>query len=565
MPHKKPSNLKPLALRAFRAALLIAIILSLRAAPTQLNPTPPTLTDIQKIFPTATTLKSQPNAITQILNAQKQPLGYTLQTLPQTQNIIGYAGPSNVLIALNNDNTVIGAKLLTSGDTHDHVKQIQRDKNFPAAFNNWTFGQNNPHEIDAVSGATLTSLAIIQSVTKRLGGSAPSLKFPTPPTLDEAKRFFPEAARLGDADNTNAQIPIFNAEDQLLGHILRTSPQADHISGYQGPSDSLIALDRDRNIIGVTIGQTYDNQKYVDYIRNDRYFTHAFDGLTLDELAALDPNTQRFPGIDGVSGATMTSVAMIDALIQRAKISNEIESTPNQLGVTILGVNFLAGGRDIATLLAIALACFVAFTRHRANPKTRLALQIYLVLVLGLWVGDMLSLALLAGWTHGAIPFKSAPGLVALVAVAFILPITTRKQIYCRHLCPHGAAQELAFRLTQKRIAIPSGLKKILKSLPLITLLAAVIITALNLPISLTQLEPFDAWVFAVAPLASIAIAVISLLAATVTPLPYCKYACPTGLILNYTRPAKHTDRLTQKDFIATALLAISFALNHLT
>ncbi|MHC4994105.1 MAG: FMN-binding protein [Planctomycetota bacterium] len=549
-------------MRTFRAAVLVAVTLCLHAQAPTPGADPIELADALPLFPDAFALQPATSGLTRVLGEGDQTLGYTLRTLPQTQKIVGYSGPSDVLIALDGDYTVTGVLLLDSGDTREHTEQVQVDPDFPHAFDGWTWGPesvttNRPAEVDAVSGATLTSLAVIESVAVRLGGQRPSLKFPDPPTLVETRRLFPGAARLGAF--TDAEATVFDADDQPLGHVLRTSPHADQINGYQGPSDSLIALGADRKILGMRLSMTFDNQRYVDYIREDHYFNDIFNGMTLDEVAALDPYTQRFRGVDGVSGATMTSVAMIDAVIRRAR---QPQSQPAPTPTATLTPRLKP--RDIATLLAIALGCAIALTHHRGNRKLRVALQLYLVLVLGLWVGDMVSLAVLGGWAAGSVPLKLAPGLVALVAAAFTLPLITGRQVYCQHLCPHGAAQELLFRITPWRLGPPRRLKKTLKLIPLALLVAAVVIVTRRLDVGLAPLEAFDAWVIGVGGGATVAIAVTGLVAATAVPHAYCKYGCPTGLVLDYARASRRDDHLGKKDLFACVLLTIAFTLTTL-
>ena len=62
--------------------------------------------------------------------------------------------------------------------------------------------------------------------------------------LADAKAFFPEARRLKSGPSQTLLV-----EDQFgnrLGRLLTTSPDADAILGYAGPSNVLVALDRVR-------------------------------------------------------------------------------------------------------------------------------------------------------------------------------------------------------------------------------------------------------------------------------------------------------------------------------
>src|SRR5690606_17102289 len=120
---------------------------------------------------------------------------------------------------------------------------------------------NDPADVDAVSGATLTSLAIIESVAVRLGGTLPSLKFPDPVALADVRRIFPEAASL-DAPDAAGRLAVRDGQGTLLGDITRTAPAADDIMGYQGPSDGLLGFAPDGHVHGIALGATYDNQRY---------------------------------------------------------------------------------------------------------------------------------------------------------------------------------------------------------------------------------------------------------------------------------------------------------------
>jgi hypothetical protein len=69
---------------------------------------------------------------------------------------------------------------------------------------------------------------------------------------------------------------------------LRTSPHADNVSGYRGPSECLVALAPDgRTVTGVRLLKSYDTDSYVDQIRKAEQFRKLFVGRTIDQLAAF--------------------------------------------------------------------------------------------------------------------------------------------------------------------------------------------------------------------------------------------------------------------------------------
>src|SRR5205814_7670064 len=94
-------------------------------------------------------------------------------------------------------------------------------------------------KVEAVSGATLTSLAIAEGIEERLAGAAPSLRFPEPVTLGEVEALFTNATRML---LEQSRWRVLDASDRLLGYATRTSPQADNVSGYRGPTECLVAL-----------------------------------------------------------------------------------------------------------------------------------------------------------------------------------------------------------------------------------------------------------------------------------------------------------------------------------
>jgi NosR/NirI family transcriptional regulator, nitrous oxide reductase regulator len=131
----------------------------------------------------------------QIVNAANQPLGFVVQTSPQSDNIVGFSGPTNLLIAFGTDERILSLTILWSRDTREHVALIERQTDFLKTWNGslWSDAANLK-SIDAVSGATLTSLAIAESIATRLGGSVPSLRFPDEIDVAEVATWFPAAA-----------------------------------------------------------------------------------------------------------------------------------------------------------------------------------------------------------------------------------------------------------------------------------------------------------------------------------------------------------------------------------
>ena len=86
-------------------------------------------------------------------------------------------------------------------------------------------------------------------------------------------------------------------------------------------------------------------------------------------------------------------------------------------------------------------------------------------------------------------------------------------------------------------------------------LVGCVLITLGNAPISLVDLEPFDAWVLGVGGVAATVIAVVGLLAACRWPLAYCRYGCPTGALLEFLRRHSRSGGVTLADGVLLSIL----------
>lgn len=520
------------------------------------------LSQVREILPGAAKLnpaKAQDGL--EILDAKGKALGIALQTSPASDHIIGFSGPTNVLLVFDPDQTLLGAVILNSQDTREHVDAVRDDPEFLETLKGqtWEALAEGHLEVDAVSGATLTSLAVWESLVFRLGGEKPaSLRFPDPIAIEDIKPMFPLAKSLGTRKGTYGPMPVYGEEGSEIGTILRTSPAADGVLGYQGPTDVLVGFDMGNRLIGFQIKASFDNEEYVGYVREDEYFPSLFEGMTPKELSELDLQKA---GVEGVSGATMTSQSVAKGLKLAAGESLREKTTPPQARSTSVKLAF----RDWGTILVLLSGMVIGFTSLRGKKWVRLPFQILLIVYLGFINGDLLSQAVLAGWARHGAPWRSALGLVLLSASAVIMPIVSKQNLYCHQICPHGAMQQLLKNRLPWQVHLPKALHAILLAVPSV-LLGVVVIVAINgWAFSLVNLEPFDAYVFRVAGTATLAIFFIGLLASLFVPMAYCRYGCPTGALLNYLRFHGHSERVTRKDAVALGLLALALLMFRAT
>ena len=79
------------------------------------------------------------------------------------------------------------------------------------------------------------------------------------------------------------------------------------------------------------------------------------------------------------------------------------------------------------------------------------------------------------------------------------------------------------------RLKVPARVAAALRALPFLMLVFVVVVGVRQLAFNLVSLEPFHAYLFRVAGWATIAIAVVGLVASLFVPMAYCRYGCPTG------------------------------------
>jgi Na+-translocating ferredoxin:NAD+ oxidoreductase RnfG subunit len=515
------------------------------------------LSDVQKVLPQAVALNSEDDNPAEVHanDEQEKRIGLITQTSPQGDSAIGFSGSTNLMVIWDEEDQVSSVSIRTSGDTVDHVDAILEKPDFFKQFEGKTREDlAELGNIEAVSGATLTSMAIVDAIALRFGGEKKVGRFPNPIQLEEVIKYFKTASELVPSTTHPSLVEVHDNNGTVLGKVGRTSPYSDQIIGYQGPVDTLLAFDQNSSLQGMRIRSSFENQPYADYPNDDAYFESLFTGKTIAELADMNLTEEE---VEGVSGATMTSIAMAEGIVKTAgdwdRESVSVKDSAKPL--------IYWKARDYGSLGVILFAGFVAFTRRGKTKFFRITLQILLVCYLGLVNGDILSQALFAGWAQNGIPWQRAPILALLSLAALIIPMATGKSFYCHQLCPHGAAQQWMRKLKKKPIHIPRALDNILKCVPVALLFFVVFLAFSSSTHTVAILEPFDAYVWEVAGAIAIAIALISLLVSAFVPMAYCRYGCPTGAMLKLFEFGKNDQGWTRRDYLSFGLLGLALIL----
>mgnify|MGYP000901282756 CR=1 FL=1 len=374
----------------------------------------------------------------------------------------------------------------------------------------------------------------------------------SPIAVEELRKLLPEAYSLRPDSSERDGLFVHDRQGRELGYVVRTQPYCRDIIGYCGVTDALVVFGPDWKIVGVTVHASDDTKEHVYDVVTDRRFLKKWNGLTWDTAAGLD---LKKAGIEGVSGATMTSMAIARGVKARLQLSRgEIVTRPP----------LQWGWRDTGLVVVLALAAAMTFGPAGWRHRWRRPFQVGLVVYVGFISGDLISQQLLAGWSRAGIPWSTAPGLALLTAAALLVPWAARKPIYCHHLCPHGAAQELVGRLRPARwqLTLPAGVGRGFEFLPAALLLFVLVIALMAAPFDLAGIEPFDAYLVRTAGVATLAVAGVGLVASFFIPQAYCRYGCPTGALLNFVRARGATDRFSRRDAVALGLVLVAVAIN---
>ncbi|QDV47395.1 Electron transport complex subunit RsxG [Stieleria neptunia] len=581
---ERPRHIRAIVVHTVRVSTVAALLLLIPSprrdqSTAEGGASPPAVEWIRPFLPTASVVEpgKDANGFWTVKDGDGFSLARVARTLPEAANVIGYRGPTEAMVLLDRDYRLIGVDLIESADTEEHVTAVQNDDAFFEQFHSWTWTGPEPGtSVDAVSGATLTSLALAKGVLRRIGDDLPSLVFPDAVTQEELQRWFPEASATrveGD------RVIALDRSGNELGTVIRTGPLSDSIIGYQGPTELLIrvdsAADAEDNeqppltVADIKIRSSFDNEPYVGYCKTEYGFWALFTGRTLTGLADMDLDAER---VEGVSGATMTSMAIAETLVASAgrfQVREQQREKANQASRSSWGhwrnrvLEMLEMRLTAAEVGCVLVLCLIPLFRMRGwfrHQRIRKLWLVAVIAVIGIWSGNLISMALVAGWSGGGIAWQLAPALAAITIVAFVAPVGWKSNPYCNHLCPHGALQQLLrpHHQSKRYWKPPARLVAVLKVLPGALLVLAYLTLLWRPAIDLSSWEPFHAYLYRMAPWTAVALAGLTLLFSAFVPMGYCRLGCPTGRLLDHLRRSAGSDRLQLADGVAIGLLVVA-------
>ena len=322
--------------------------------------------------------------------------------------------------------------------------------------------------------------------------------------------------------------------------VVNTRLLAKDVQGYGGQVPLRIHIDKD-GVVDSIVAEP--NAETPDFFNHASSLFGKWQGKTVDEAMAEE--------VDAVTGATFSSRAIIANMkrgLAYAKRHAELNKdskadffAPDAAG-SVLGA---AGSADvqgasasskgwtlggIAALIVVLLGAVVPlFVNNRRWHYVQLALN---VVVLGLWTGTFLSYTLLMRFFSGGIniaTFGTIAASFVMVWVAMLYPLIGRPGHYCANMCPFGSAQELAGKLTRRKLRLSPRLNRALNVFRNVLWGVLMVLMLTATWTAWMDYELFTAFLYTSASAWVIVLAVLFLVLSVWVPRPYCRFVCPTG------------------------------------
>lgn len=308
--------------------------------------------------------------------------------------------------------------------------------------------------------------------------------------------------------------------------VVNTRVLAKDVQGYGGPVPLKIHIDKDGRLTAIEAEPNAESPSFFD--RAKELFSR-WQGKTIDEAMAED--------VDAVSGATFSSKAIIRnvqrglAYAKQHGLADGGKGAQEESAERTVATGWTLG--SIVALIAVLLGAVVPlFTNNRRLHLVQLVVN---VVVLGLWTGTFVSYTLFLRLFAGGVSLSAIGTLAApllMLIVALLYPLAGRSGHYCAHVCPFGSAQELAGKLSRRKLRITPRVLRVLTALRnlLWGVLMALLLTGTCT--AWIDYELFTAFIYSSASVWVIVLAMLFLVLSVWVPRPYCRFVCPTGALL---------------------------------
>ncbi|MEH6582788.1 MAG: 4Fe-4S binding protein [Halioglobus sp.] len=410
-------------------------------------------------------------------------------------------------------------------------------------------------------------------------------------SLEQVQHVFPAAQAITPL-NGKAVAYSVRSERGQLGYAFASVDIAP-ISAYSGkPINTLIGLGEDGQIKGLHILHHEEPILVIGVADTDLLaFVHQFVGKkTTDRIRVGAQGREGYVGIDGITGATITTMVLTSSVNKSVHRVAEAYGIPRSREPAMPGVEApatvaidwdepawkLHWEEKIFELVIISLALLllmaVLFFQDWLVEHTvlfhrmRVVYLLFTVFFIGFYCSAQLSVINLLAFFHslsGGFSWDTLliePVVFLLWAFVAISILLWGRGVYCGWLCPFGAAQDLISKLATRMgiegYRLPQRVHERLWAIKYFILIALVGLSLDSMvnAARLAEVEPFKTTFilrFAREP-QFVIYALALLLVSAVNSKFYCKYLCPLGAGLSFATRFRIFDWLRRRNECGT-------------
>jgi NosR/NirI family transcriptional regulator, nitrous oxide reductase regulator len=310
---------------------------------------------------------------------------------------------------------------------------------------------------------------------------------------------------------------------KLLGYV--TTAKA---NGYGGPMKVAVGVDLDGKILGINIVEQNETYSYMSEVLEANFIQSLIGKYFSDSF-------QMFKDVDGVTGATVTSRGIANAVLKGSRLIAE-----KQLNLTVTDLESpqIKFGIPEITLLALFT---IGFFGHRKQFKykkqARWASMLIGMVVLGFIYTQPFTLSDINKLLLGFWPaWQSHLYWYLLVGGIFFVFTADNKNPYCEWFCPFGAAQECLAAIGDAKTVSPGRFKNVLLWTQRGLAWLAIILAILFRNPSLTSYEIFGTLFDFIGSTWQFALLGIILVTSIFILRPWCNYLCPIRPVMDLYR-----------------------------
>lgn len=302
-------------------------------------------------------------------------------------------------------------------------------------------------------------------------------------------------------------------------NVISTHNIAKDIFGFAGNIPLHVYI-KDNTIEKVEIQKNSETPEFLSSVV-EKGLLNNWKGLTPEEASAKK--------VDAVTGATLSSSAIIESMDRAVKYASDNSLTVKKTS------RFKWNDIKFLCVLSVVIAAMILPLFYK-NKRYRTVQLFINMVVLGFWSGSFISLSLLVNFFANGINIWVSVIPVLLLISAFIYPLTGKKSHYCTWICPMGSCQELLGKSVSYKIKLKPQTIKYLDLFREILWLVIMGSMWAAIGFKLMNYELFSAFLFNQASWPIIIAAILVALMSCFIQRPYCRFVCPTGTLLKYSQ-----------------------------